>query len=242
MNAAIQPEPQPQEKRPPNWNRDRANQSWEDAVMNAAIEQEKVQRQFMEPKPGKAEARAGTREKEPQEKHWPTMPPQPERKSPGLFQEAAAGATRDDRTENLQGPAAQVFALWRSSIPEYHPSAALAVEAERAGRSYADLKAETIRTRQDAAQQRGEGLRIEPDRKAFAAALDHKGISFAVVTKDEAERSHREAEFAKQLATTRRATKKPKLSKLSLSLSRALNIGAMAKSRSRAACTSWTSP
>jgi len=33
--------------------------------------------------------------------------------------------------------------------------------------------------------------------KAFAAALDDKGIAFAVVTKEEADRSHREADFAK---------------------------------------------
>jgi hypothetical protein len=64
MQVELQPEPQPQEKKPPNWNRDRANQSWEDAVINAAIEQEKIQRQFVDPKPGKSEARAGSREKE----------------------------------------------------------------------------------------------------------------------------------------------------------------------------------
>jgi len=36
-----------------------------------------------------------------------------------------------------------------------------------------------------------------PTKEAFAASLDDRGISFAAVTKDEAERSHREAEFAK---------------------------------------------
>jgi hypothetical protein len=65
MKAELQqePEPEPKEKNPPNWNRDRANQSWEDAVINAAIEQEKTARQFVEPKPEK-ETRAGGREKE----------------------------------------------------------------------------------------------------------------------------------------------------------------------------------
>jgi len=49
---------QRQEKQP-NWNRDRANQPWEDAVINAAIEQEKTARQFVDPKPEK-ETRAGS--------------------------------------------------------------------------------------------------------------------------------------------------------------------------------------
>jgi hypothetical protein len=36
-----------------------------------------------------------------------------------------------------------------------------------------------------------------PLKEVFAASLDDRGISFAAVTKEEAERSHREAEFAK---------------------------------------------
>ena len=67
MNApenlkAQHPQEERRQKKQPNWNRDRANQAWEDAVMNAAIEQEKTARQFVDPKPEK-ETRAGGREK-----------------------------------------------------------------------------------------------------------------------------------------------------------------------------------
>jgi hypothetical protein len=41
--------------------------------------------------------------------------------------------------------------------------------------------------------------RSSDSRRAFAAALDQSGIALAVVTKDEAARTHREASFAKQL-------------------------------------------
>jgi len=91
------------------------------------------------------------READAQEKHWPVNPPQPERKSPELFGEAATEAGRDDRMENLTGPAAQVWKAWQHS---------------------------------DNAQ-------------AYAAALDEKGIAFAKVTREEADRSHsKEAAFA----------------------------------------------
>jgi hypothetical protein len=132
------------------------------------------------------------------EEHWPTNAPQPERKAPGLFQQAASEAGSDGRTANLNGVAAQVFAAWRSSIPDYQPSITRAVEAQLAGRPYADLQAETMRRRQNAAWQRREGLRIEPDQKAFATALDDKGILFAVATKEEANRSHKQAAFARE--------------------------------------------
>lgn len=44
----AQPEP---EKQPPNWNRDRANEAWENAVMNAAIEREKKRQPEPAPAP-----------------------------------------------------------------------------------------------------------------------------------------------------------------------------------------------
>ncbi len=140
-----------QETPAPVWDRDRANNDWQEAVINAAIEKEKAERQFVEP--GKKETRAGRERGKTgrQEQAWPINPPQPERKSPELFAKAATEAARDDRTENLSGPAAQVWKAWHQS---------------------------------DNAQ-------------AYAAALDEKQISFAQVTKEEADRSHREAEFAK---------------------------------------------
>ena len=92
------------------------------------------------------------RESGQQEKVWPINPPQPERKSPELFGKAATEAGRDNRMENLTGPAAQVWQAWQHS---------------------------------DNAQ-------------AYAAALDEKGIAFARVTKEEADRSHsKEADFAR---------------------------------------------
>jgi hypothetical protein len=92
------------------------------------------------------------REAAEREKHWPINPPQPERKSPGLFEKAATEAGRDNRAENLTGPAAHVWTAWQQS----------------------------------------------DNAKAFAAALDDKGIAFAKVTREEADRSHsKEAAFAR---------------------------------------------
>ena len=102
-----------------------------------------------------------------EERHWPVAAPDAERKSPNLFEEAGRQATDDHRVENLKGPAAQVWKLWTRIDPE------------------------KLDFSQDAA------FSVETDRKAFAEALDQKGIGFARATKDEADRSHREASFAK---------------------------------------------
>jgi hypothetical protein len=104
-----------------------------------------------------------------QEKHWPTTPPQPERKSAALFAAAATEAARDDRTQDLTGTAATVWKLWTRIDREKH----------------------------DAALGKDVSFSVKTDRKAFAAALDTHGIGFAIATKDEADRSHREAELAK---------------------------------------------
>jgi len=103
------------------------------------------------------------------ERHWPTMPPQPERKAPGLFAEAADQASRDERVANLKGPAAQVWKLWTR------------IDRDKHGGKIAE----------------GVPFSVATDEKAFAAALDAKGIGFAMATKEEAERSHRQAELAK---------------------------------------------
>jgi hypothetical protein len=108
------------------------------------------------------------------EQHWPTKPPQPERNAPGLFQQAATEAARDERTENLQGAAAQVWTAFRESGNE---------EAFRAVLEKNDLF--SVRT---------------GDRKAFAAALEDGGIAFAVATKEEADRSNsKEAAFVRAI-------------------------------------------
>ena len=41
----------------------------------------------------------------------------PERQAPGVFGQAAIKATRDERTENLQGAAAKVWDAWRQIDP-----------------------------------------------------------------------------------------------------------------------------
>jgi hypothetical protein len=106
------------------------------------------------------------------EEHWPTNAPQPERKAPGLFQQAATEAARDERTENLHGAAAQAWTAYRQSGNEGY--------FERTGD---DNKLHSVRT---------------GDREAFAAALDNRGIAFAKATKEEADRSNsKEAAFAR---------------------------------------------
>ncbi|MGH9541359.1 MAG: hypothetical protein ACRD2H_05705, partial [Terriglobales bacterium] len=117
----------------------------------------------------------------PQEKHWPTKPPEPQGKSTRLFEQAATEAARDQRPENLYGMAARVWDLWTKIDREKH----------------------------EAALNGNVPFSVRTDGKAFAAALDERGIGFAAVTKDEAEQSHREAdrshtanEFAKAIGRT----------------------------------------
>ena len=109
------------------------------------------------------------------EEQWAINPPTPERQSPGLFAQAATEATRDERTENLQGPAAKAWEAWRQIDPAEHARAF------------------------DALYEKGIRFSVRTDAQNFAIALDDKGISFAIATKDEAERSRREAEFAKEI-------------------------------------------
>ena len=133
----------------------REEADWLDRVANAAIAKEEKEQRFIAPEDREKEARAGREQGNDgrQEKHWPINPPQPERKSPELFGKAATEAGRDNRADNLTGPAGQVWQAWQQS----------------------------------------------DNAKAYAAALDDKGISFARVTDDEAYRSDREADFAKKI-------------------------------------------
>jgi relaxase-like protein len=52
-----------EEESVPSWDRDQADIDWQDAVITAAIEKEKIERQFVEPRD--RQAAAGSREKEP---------------------------------------------------------------------------------------------------------------------------------------------------------------------------------
>jgi hypothetical protein len=140
-----------QDGKAPVWDRDRADQTWQDAVISAAIEKEKVERQFVEPTDRKSEA--GSREKE-----WPIMPPVPEPIKTAAryhFEDAARSTTRSEpepvMPEKLRGTAAHIWSAWQRS----------------------------------------------DNAKAFVAALDEQGIALAAVTKEEAARSHMDAEFAK---------------------------------------------
>jgi hypothetical protein len=87
MKAERTPELQTQENEQPNWNRDRANREWEDAVINAAIEHEKTARNFVDPTPEKTETRAGGREKDRE-----VLPERTTTDPPDQFREAAQEA------------------------------------------------------------------------------------------------------------------------------------------------------
>jgi MobA/VirD2-like, nuclease domain len=162
---------------------------WEEALAKAAIEKEKIEGKFLEQEHRAGRTGAGRKQDQPEketragreqakpdgrkEKYWPINPPQPERKSPALFDEAATGATRDDRTHDLTGPAAQVWQAWRQIDPAKHEKEFAALD------------------------EHGIPFSVATDSKAFAAALDEKGIAFARATKDEAYRSDRQADFAR---------------------------------------------
>jgi hypothetical protein len=140
----------------PVWDRDRDDRAWQDAVIKAAIEKEKIEREFVEPR--NREAGAGSREKE-----WPILPtvPEPIKTSPQYhFEDAARATIRPEPEppvpEKLKGTPAHIWTAWHQS---------------------------------DTA-------------KAFAAAINEQGIDLAVVTKQEAARSHMDAEFAKAVGNS----------------------------------------
>jgi hypothetical protein len=141
------------EKTAPSWDRERDDRQWQDAVVNAAIEQEKAEQRFAEPAP--RQGWAGSRK---EKEVWPVSPPAQEavKTSPRYHFEDAARQATDDRTP----PATKLRGL--------------------------SWKLDKLLERSD-------------NGKAFAAALEDKGIAFARVTKDEADRSHRQAEFAKAI-------------------------------------------
>lgn len=148
---------------------------WQDELDKAAIAKENTERQFVEPEDRDKETRTGHSQKQAgdrKERHWPINPPQ-HQSWPG-FEKAASEATRDNRTDNLKGAAAKVWELWSEFDREKH---AQAIDA--------------------AITFDGRPFSIPTDINAFATGLDDKGIMFAMANKEEAERSHREAEFAR---------------------------------------------
>jgi hypothetical protein len=107
------------------------------------------------------------------EKVSPISPPQPERQSAGLFAQAANETGDDRRTEDLRGAVAEVWERYRRAGNEYYfdnMHEAMARHAMKTG-----------------------------DRQAFSAALEERGITFARATKEEADHSHRQAAFAREI-------------------------------------------
>lgn len=118
-----------QEKPAPAWDRDRDDRAWQDAVINAAIEKEKIERQYVEP--GEREARAGDRQ-------------------------AGTGSRKKEKSARAERPL--------------------------------DANAAEIRL----------AYSLSQSPEGFARNLDECGFKLACATKDEAERSHRTAAFAKE--------------------------------------------
>jgi hypothetical protein len=161
---------------------------WQDALDKAAIAKEKTERQFAEPtEREKEDTRAGREQRQPgnrEERVWPINPPQ-HQSWPG-FEKAASEATRDERTENLIGPAAQVWTAWQQSDSAQAFAAALddkgiafaSVTAEEAYRSHREAdfaravgnyslrfkEGEIVIVTEQRPEYRSEGAIIEPSR------------------------------------------------------------------------------
>ena len=119
---------------------------------------------------------------------WSTALPVSEFKSAGVFEQAAREAAHDIRPEDLKGVAAKVWELWTKVTYDDHAKSFDALHASATPFS------------------------VRTDPKAFAAALDEKGIMFARATKDEAERSQREASFANAVGNRAHGLKKARSS------------------------------
>jgi len=147
--AEDRPQQQEQEKgtlpggqeKQPNWNRDRANQTWEDAVINAAIEQEKIERQFVDPSPGASqEAEKETRGDREKKQGPPTRGPALHiwnavqySDSPAAFAAALRGkgidlaAPTDEEAQRSKIAAAYPKAIGGLFVPEYRPGEIVAM-------------------------------------------------------------------------------------------------------------------
>jgi len=93
------------EKREPVWDRDRADRDWQNAVIEAAIDREKIDRTYVEPAAQERRAGAGSRK----EKEWPIRPPIPEpvRTSPEYHFEDAARQTVQQAEKPTSKPASK---------------------------------------------------------------------------------------------------------------------------------------
>jgi hypothetical protein len=149
----------------PAWDREVADRAWQEAVINAALEKEKADRQAAEA------ALKERRERQEQLK---------------------AGS----RGKGLSGQ--EEKPEWVSAYPEYQfEDAAREATVNRDNPTHGELRGMSDKIMDLLQTLRNEPWRIETEVKTFAAVLDENGIALAEVTKEEAYRSHREAEFAK---------------------------------------------
>jgi hypothetical protein len=160
---------------------DRYNQAWENAVMNAAIEKEKIEGRFIAPE---------DREQ-----------PQPRREKQPNWNRDHANQTWESAVINA---AIEQEKVERQFVAPAEP----ARQETRAGAQTATPKPRSgdkrIRQAEHAAMQdeRTNDGATQPDAKAFAEELERHGLAFARVTADEAYRSEREAEFTKAIERT----------------------------------------
>jgi hypothetical protein len=90
---------------------------------------------------------------------------------------------------------------WVSGYPQFQfAEAARDATSNRDNPPTKELKGMSLKIMELLHTVRNEPWRIEPETKTFAAALADKGIALAEVTKEEAHRRYREAEFAKTIS------------------------------------------
>jgi hypothetical protein len=148
--------------------------AWEEALAKAAIEKENVERRFVEPTPEELRQR---------EEHWPQRPPQQE-KTPTSPQwhidDAVRETTNPDAArqmpESLRGYSALIWKAYNTRNWE-----------QKTGEKH--LGHEIVK----------EIVLPERDPNRFRQTLEQKGVFLASVTKEEAERSHRNADYAREI-------------------------------------------
>lgn len=153
---------------------------WEEALAKAAIAKEEKERQFVEPEPQKTPAYAR---------------PTADRRAGD--RKAEAGGRKKEWP--VMPPVPEPI---RTS-PEYHfEDAAREVARNRNYTPPKELRGMSNRIMGYVRCLWNDPEQIEEKGKTLSAVLDHEGIALAKVTKEESERSHREAEFAKELGRT----------------------------------------
>jgi Relaxase/Mobilisation nuclease domain len=144
--------------------------AWEDALAKAAIEKEKKEQRFFAKEDRKHEARGGAQRQEQTAGEWPIQPPQPE----------------PIRTS-----------------PRYHFEDAARATAEPLQQEPPPRRSGDIRIQKAEQDAMRDARAREGDpklnRAAFAEQLERHGLAFARVTGNEAYRSHRHADFAREL-------------------------------------------